>query len=43
MRLLLERGADVEVKNHNGMTALEVAAENGRNEVVKLLREHGAK
>ena len=42
-RLLLERGADVEVKSNNGKAALQVAVEKGRDEIVKLLREHGAK
>ena len=41
--MLLEHGADVEVKANDGKTALQRAAEKGRDEVVKLLREHGAK
>jgi ankyrin repeat protein len=43
MGLLLGHGADVEAKNNNGKTALQLAADRGRDEVVKLLREHGAK
>jgi ankyrin repeat protein len=43
VRLLLEHGADVEVKNEEGKTTLQVAAARGYDEVVKLLREHGAK
>jgi ankyrin repeat protein len=39
-RLLLERGADVEVKDNGGKTALQKAAIEGHDEVVK---EHGAK
>jgi hypothetical protein len=40
VRLLLEHGADVEAKDKDGKTALQKAADG---EVVKLLREHGAK
>ncbi|KAF8497817.1 ankyrin repeat-containing domain protein [Russula emetica] len=46
VRLLLEHGADVEVKNNDGKTALQVAADiglRGRDKIVELLREHGAK
>jgi len=43
VRLLLEYGADVEAKNSRGETALQEATEKGHDEVVKLLREHGAK
>ena len=43
MRLLLENGVDVEAKNIDGETALQEAAKRGRVEVVKLLRERGAK
>ena len=41
VRLLLD-GADVEVKK-DSKTALQVAADGGLEEVVELLREHGAK
>ena len=41
--MLLEHGADVEVKGNDGMTALQGAAEEGHDKVVELLREHGAK
>ncbi len=41
--LLLGHGADVEVKDKYGETALQVAAEEEHDEVVKLLREYGAK
>jgi len=40
VRLLLEHGADIELKNNDGKTALQSAA---GDKVVKLLREHGAK
>ena len=43
VRVLLEHGADVEVKRNDGMTAFQEAALAGRDKVVKLLREHGAK
>jgi ankyrin repeat protein len=41
--LLLEHGADVEAMGTDGKTALQVAADRGHDEVVKFLREHGAK
>jgi hypothetical protein len=41
VRLLLEHGADVEAKNHV-KTAIQEAAGGGHEEVVKLLRKHGA-
>jgi len=41
--VLLEHGADVEAKGNDGETALQIAAERGHDEVVELLREHGAK
>jgi ankyrin repeat protein len=43
VRLLLERGADVEAKDNNGKNSLQEAARYGHDEVVKLLLEHGAK
>jgi len=43
VRLLLERGADVEAKKNDGKTALQYAAQEGHDEIVKLLREHGSK
>jgi ankyrin repeat protein len=44
VRLLLEHGADVEAKDNDGKTPLQaVAGRRRREEVVKLLREHGAK
>ena len=43
MKLLLEKGADVESKDrHYGRTPLSWAAENGHEAVVKLLLEKGA-
>jgi ankyrin repeat protein len=43
VRLLLEHGADVEVKINVGLTALQLAADEGHDEVVKLLRKHGTR
>ena len=43
MSLLLERGANVEAANENGMTALTAAAFGGHAAVVRALLERGAK
>ncbi len=43
MLLLLEYGADVEAKENDGKTASLLAGEEGYDEVVKSLREHGMK
>jgi ankyrin repeat protein len=43
VRVLLEHGADVEAKDERGKTALQLAVDKRHDEVVKLLREHGAK
>jgi hypothetical protein len=43
VRLLFEHSADVEVENSGGKTALQEADGTRRDEVMKLLREHGAK
>ncbi len=37
--LLLERGADVAIKNKKGKTALEIAEEEGNTEVVKAIKD----
>ena len=42
MKLLLEKGADVECKSSNGQRPLRYAAEKGHEAVVKLLLEKGA-
>jgi len=43
VHVLLEHGADVEVKKNDGETALQLAALYRHDKVVELLREHGAK
>lgn len=42
VRLLLERGANIESKDTEGRTAISVAAENGQLAVVNLLLQQGA-
>jgi ankyrin repeat protein len=42
VRLLLEKGAEVNAQAENGLTPLMVAAIAGRKDTVKLLLEHGA-
>ena len=42
MGLLLDRGADIDVKNNNGDTPIHEAAVNGNTDIVKLLLERGA-
>jgi ankyrin repeat protein len=39
---LLEAGADVNVNDREGRTALMLAKNTGRNEIVQLLKEAGA-
>ena len=38
-RLLLDRGADIDAKNANGVTALDLEAKNGREATARLLRD----
>ena len=42
VRLLLENGADPEIKNENQMTALTIAVEHGHEAIVRLLLENEA-
>jgi len=42
VRLLLNKGADLEAKNKNNRTLLSLAAENGHEAVVRLLLDKGA-
>ena len=41
-RLLLEYGADVQLRNHTRQTATEVARDYEQDEIVQLLSQHGA-
>jgi ankyrin repeat protein len=43
VKLLLEKGAELETESNNGRTPLLWAAERGHEAVVKLLLEKGAK
>jgi len=37
VRLLLDKGADVEAKDNDGLTSIVLAAQNGHKTVVRLL------
>lgn len=39
----LKNGADVNIKNYNEMTVLDLARENDHNDIVKHLQSKGAK
>lgn len=41
--LLIGKGAEINVKNKKGKTPLSLAKEKGHEQVVELLRKHGAK
>jgi ankyrin repeat protein len=43
VKLLLNNGTDVSLKDMIGWTALDYAKEYEREEVVRLLKEHGVK
>ncbi|PQE11929.1 hypothetical protein CJF31_00000051 [Rutstroemia sp. NJR-2017a BVV2] len=45
VKLMLEKGANLELTNRNyqGRTVLSLAVENGHNQIVRLLLEHGAR
>ena len=42
VRLLLDHGADVQVRNRNGKTAIEIARDRNRHQIVQLLSQHAA-
>jgi ankyrin repeat protein len=41
--LLMEHGADLDVRNEDGATALKLARERGKREVADMLARAGAK
>ena len=41
--MLINKGVDVYIKNHGGITLVDIAGEKGQTEIVELLRKHGAK
>lgn len=43
VRTLLEHGADPNVRNHAGKTALALALEKGNRDAADVLLKHGAK
>jgi ankyrin repeat protein len=43
VKLLIERGADVNAKEINGWTALMIALGEGHEEIVELLKSYEAK
>jgi ankyrin repeat protein len=43
VKLLLEKGADVDASTDNGITALLVARKNGHADIAQLLEKAGAK
>ena len=43
VELLLKEGADVNAESKTGQTALKLAADSLRKDVIEVLREHGAR
>jgi len=43
VKVLLENGADAKAKSREGWTSSSLAKKKGHNEIVCLLRKHGAK
>jgi len=43
VKLLIDRGADVNARSRGGYTALKYAVDRGHKEIVKLLKEAGAR
>lgn len=42
VRLLLEKGAIIDIKNGEGKSALDTALQRGHREIAELLKPHGA-
>ena len=43
IKLLLLHGADINAKNNEGKTAIDIARDKKHKKAVKLLKKHGAK
>ena len=43
VQALLDAGADPNIKNKAGKTALQIAKEKKDDDIIQLLQEHGAK
>ena len=43
VRILLERGAEINAQTDSGVTALKIAQDKGRKDIVDLLKANGAK
>ena len=43
VKLLIDKGADINSKNDDGFTPLDMASQEGHNYIVELLKKNGAK
>ena len=43
VKVLVQKGADVNARNKNGLTSLTRATLNRQQDIVRLLQEHGAR
>jgi ankyrin repeat protein len=41
VELLIDKGADLNAKNENGVTPLQMASQNGHRSIVELLQKPG--